>query len=224
MLPLFEAILACNPTRVRALVEAGADVSEVDSDETALTYAVRLNRGACLDVLLSVSPPPSPSLLFLASSMGHVDCVRVLLRAGVDVDFHTPKSDGAKSALQVAIVGDQAACASALIDGGASLRDRVFSRPGSLSLLGLAVDNNSFASFCVLLLKGAHVFDVNKKFDNDVTLVHLAAANNSIEMLSALADAGATFDNALRSDGCSPLDVARAHGANEAADWLLAKS
>jgi ankyrin repeat protein len=91
--PLITAVLARDPIRLRAAIEAGGDVNERDKDgRTPLHHACIENDQTIVDLLLASKADVAPvdndgwTPLHFAARNHHVEIVRTLLQSGSPVD------------------------------------------------------------------------------------------------------------------------------------------
>ncbi|KAJ1629753.1 hypothetical protein T492DRAFT_907346 [Pavlovales sp. CCMP2436] len=122
---LFAACVAGNVGRVCLLLEAGANVNQVDAfHSTALMRASRGGHAECARLLLEVGADANcanvdgRTALAMASRGGHADCVRLLLEAGADANCADADD---LTALMSASFRRHTDCARLLLEAGADV-------------------------------------------------------------------------------------------------------
>lgn len=131
---LLHAALQSHKEKLRVLLELGADPNAVDEEgRNALHYAassvsVVAAEFCALLIQLGVNVngwdrQGLATPLICAAAMGNANVVRVLLKAGADVNagLADARRPGAKTALHWATLARSLVCAQLLIDGGAAI-------------------------------------------------------------------------------------------------------
>ena len=198
--------------------------SPQSQNEEAYPYEVasRLGVEDLLHVLLDHRIGPYPSLdspLALASSCGHLDVVRLLLRKGAAMDVKLSPIYGSptrRSALEGACEGGHLAVAELLIDNGADIHGRNTARDPPIH--AAAVSNN-LDIINLLLKKGVNV---NARNSRGETACHAAVLNDRIESARRLIDANCDLE--LRDDkGNTVLLVCKLFTNPKIIDMLLGR-
>nr|WTB29165.1 ankyrin repeat domain-containing protein [Streptomyces sp. NBC_00830] len=124
---LFVAALMGDTTRVKALLRAGADPEQADSEGTTPLYVASVNGEAEIArLLLAAGAPPNAKSsglgsegtpLCAAACWGHTETVRELLAHGADPNLHEDHGTG-WSPLKWAIHGPHPETADLLITAG----------------------------------------------------------------------------------------------------------
>ena len=192
--------------KLSAILDHGADIDAKDRfTETALMNAADagkletlkelLARGAKIDIVNK----NNRSAFFFATFMGHEDTALELLQAGAkfdvpDKDGYTPLMGAAQNGLVVVV--------NALLERCADVN--VTCRWGNAFLL--AASSNSAPIVSALIDKKADVNVAGESSSGEQgwTALHFAAQNGNLEMIQALAKAGANLD-AVRKGGRTPL-------------------
>ena len=117
--------------------------------------------------------------LIYAAENGRTKCLKVLLKAGADVN----KSDQFGTALKYAICSGSYDCACALINAGADVNNG--------NLLYYAASYNRFRCEELLIKSGA---DVNLPCEDDCAIIFMAAEENRAEFVKLLLQAGAKIN------------------------------
>jgi cytohesin len=187
---LFAAAEAGDLAKAREALAAGANVNAVNPHNlTALLVAsggehlemVRylIGQGAQIDYTAFREGAP----LMLSAYMGQLECLRLFLEAGANVNLAMP--DRGETALHMAAVTGRTVVARMLLDAGADPNLRVGS--------GVATD----------------MFEGNVKLWGETPL-HYAAAYGDEEMIQAMLSAGAD-KRAPNTHGETPLEYAGRH-------------
>lgn len=130
--PASLAVKIRDPETLRVLAKAGCDLdarhhSGFRPDRHDLVaWACEDNNSPCLRVLvdegacLSGSPAKN-SMILEAARSGYIDCLDILIAAGVDLEYSSPSDKPGTTALVVAASHGRMECAQALVDAGCDL-------------------------------------------------------------------------------------------------------
>ncbi|KAJ8600097.1 hypothetical protein CTAYLR_003449 [Chrysophaeum taylorii] len=141
-----------------------------------------------------------------AAQFGFIECVRVLIENGADVDKAT--TDNGATPLLVAALNGHVNCVRLLIVNGADV-DKATTDIGATPLL-MASQNGDVDCVRVLIEMGA---DVDKATtDIGATPLLVASHNGHVDCVRVLIEKGADVDNATTDDGATPLHVASLNG------------
>jgi ankyrin repeat protein len=160
--PLFQAIEAGDPERMRALIAAGANLAETDEDGcfTALGQAAYLGRSAIVRLLLDAGAAAdeksaTATALGAAALGGQVEAAEILVRQGASLD--SADEVGLTPLMHAAHVG-QLAVVRYLVESGADMDQRHrWTRYGQQpSALDYAVQEGFPEIAEYLLERGAH--------------------------------------------------------------------
>src|ERR1700722_9285222 len=95
---LIQAVCNGNKTKIKALIQAGADVHACDSDKrTALMWAAACGYSDIVQTLIEIGSDLNArdkddrTPLILAAMLGHADTVQVLIEAGANIDVRDNK-------------------------------------------------------------------------------------------------------------------------------------
>ena len=142
-------------TLARYLIRAGADVDRPSSAGTPLALAARGPHKELLELLLShgarVHQAEWSDVLLRAAAAGHVDCARLLLDAGAEVNAPADHHGG-PTVLQAAAGQGHVEMATFLLERGANVN-----APGTRTALMTAVEENHLQLVQLLLSAGADV-------------------------------------------------------------------
>ena len=166
--------------------------------EEAMYSALTQNHGKCIEQLTAAGADVNfvhrpRSLLERAAASGSVDNVRLLLKAGADVNQTNPGVNYA--ALLGAVVAGSVECTELLIEAGAdvNLRQKYCTSP-----IIQAVQKGYPEIVQVLLKAGADVNDID--VDNSWTALMLAAWNGHDDVVDVLIKAGADVNRERLND------------------------
>jgi ankyrin repeat protein len=214
--PLTVAVLKRDLTRLRQLLDAGADPNQKDEQGfTPWMWAINFEENDALALLLakisaipaSDASGPGRGKLTMAASLNNMVAVRALLGKGVPPD--SPAIDGA-TPLLVAAASGYTDLMKILLAAGA--KPNTPDQHGDTPLMA-AVRIGSTAA--VKLLLAARV-DPNSKDRMGRTALHWAARSGRVDMVSMLLDAGVAID-VVDKTGRTAMAYARekAHAAIE---------
>jgi ankyrin repeat protein len=192
-------LLACavgNVHKARLLREHGAEL-----DISSIEWAVRNNHINMLHWLLWLGMKPEasdrhyPNALFAACESGAVDCVKLLLKRGIDTNIRD-------SSWQKPInLAKNADIVRLLVNAGADIN---YVDGLGYSVLLTALEKNDIEFVRALLEMGA---DPNKSSVERTPLCY-AAYNNNYEAAKMLLEAGANPNQQTEVDGWFPIEVA----------------
>ncbi len=207
-----------NPQVVQLLIGHGANIEAVETvkGQNALMWAAAKANTAALDALLKAGAKPNAASkagftpLLFAARKGDPKAVSSLLAAGADINYTVP---GGPSPLLTAVTAKKSEAAEVLIAKGADVRLKDGSGNTALHIAAEAGDLSMVRN---LLAKGADVNARNHKIEPDggadqageQTPLMLAAAANHLDVMHALAEAGA--DPLLKAQGGVTLMMAAA--------------
>lgn len=204
------------PNNLKALIEAGADVNDVNHencDWTALMYAARNGRTECVKALiagkadLNIKDNDGWTPLMSAARNGHTECVKALVDAGAD--RHIKLHSNGDFALSLAAFAGYDECVKALIVEQSDLNQQKHN--GETALMLAAAYNNIN---CVKALIAAHA-DLNIQTKNSKkTALHYATEKCYTECAKAIIEAGANL-NLKDSDGNTALHIAVKNGYSD---------
>ena len=214
-----------NDAEVSALLLAGADVNEVDTEgKTALMIAALNGNTALVSLLLKAGADLNhayrpwrysfggKTALILAVEKGHAAVVSLLLKAGAEVD----KTDDGITALMAASGQGHNAVVSLLLKAGAEVNKEYPTEKG-LTALAFAVYHGNADVVSALLAAGA---DVNKARAYGKTELIIAAQKGYAAVVSLLLKAGADVNKA-DEDGKTALIIAIIKGRADLLSLLL---
>lgn len=194
---------------LRALLAAGASPNcflDGDGNAALARAIVQNNRAGCLSALseagakLDVGYAP----LCRAASMGSLDALNALIKAGADVNG---RDSGGWTPLMLACEHGAEECARSLIGAGARLNPPLRARCDSAAGSAVASGHEK----CLELLIAAGI-DLDQADDGGWTPVMLAARDGRTEALSMLIEAGANIDAKLVGRPLCALSMAAANG------------
>ncbi|MCC6365606.1 MAG: ankyrin repeat domain-containing protein [Bryobacterales bacterium] len=226
---LQEAIRQGDLSRMKALLEGGADANAVDEEGTpALMNAALYGGAAHMKVLLergaNVNAKNAAGATALIWAAGDAEKARLLVAAGADVNV---QSMPGRTALQVAATAaNGAATVKLLLDKGAKVdaRDRIdpipvlFTGGGKATPLIEASRVGDVATVRALLVAGA---DVNAKSAQGVTALSEAVLFGRREIVKELLASGAAVDGAVAMSRMPLLSMAAMRGDTAIARMLL---
>ena len=154
------------------------------------------------------------AILLHAASVGHLQCVKKLVRSGVDVKV----APFGVSPLNVAVDSNNIECVNVLIKGEADLN--TINQAGITPLITAIVNNPDDRCLRLLLHNGA---DVNKTDSCGTTPLMFAVENNKINIIKILINKQAKVNRAHDKDGATPLITAAKNGFTECVYELLAQ-
>ncbi|KAI1274243.1 ankyrin repeat-containing domain protein [Xylaria sp. FL0933] len=210
--PLMYAASHGNVAAVRALIDAGANVDEVDIYGQTALHGVVLSEPAegdlgCVDALLLAGADADAlnsngrSTLYMTADRMAVDIGRRLIEAGADVQLRNPFTG--ETPLARAAYFNVVGLVRPLCDAGVSLEpmDRYGDTP-----LFVALEGNSTDAFVLLLRLGANTAHINNA---KRTLLHQAANFASLETMRALTNIGVRGQDATarEKDGLTAQEL-----------------
>eukprot|EP01041_Mallomonas_annulata_P007588 gene7588-15549_t len=212
--PLHVACISGEMKLVNDLLDAGADINDVDEDgESGLHFACYLGHKEIAILLLSKGAHPisnknGDTILDITAQRNDFDLYKALIDNGVDINYID--SNG-YSELHNACAKEKTTSVKYLINAGVDVNMK---SDDGVSALILSVFVGNVDILRCLLDAGA---DPNFISDLGVTAVHAAATSNNIEIISMLIDYGANV-NYISIEGHSAL-----HSAVMYADIELVK-
>jgi ankyrin repeat protein len=185
--PLMLAAGAGNLAVASYLVGAGAAVNAVDhGGKSALVYAAKAGVNGAMTVIMLVEAGAdvnavNGAALCVAVSLQHEEVVRVLLRAGADVNV---VGTGGNTPLILAASGKSATILSALVEAGAKVNAE--NDKGDTALTScLSWDNTAVMFSCILLKAGA----IDRTKHTEAIMLTAAHAGRTEHVIS-MAEAG----------------------------------
>ena len=157
--------------------------------------------------------------LHVAAQSGHLDMVNLLIEHGIDV---TVKDEADRTALTLAVAGNHADCAKALVAAGSDPNTPYVDDDGeSHNLLfdAIMVENEEFA--LLLIEKGADIYHTDEK---KVTTLLQASHRGLTNVVKALIEKTAGkggFLDAASEDGITALIAASSEGQTDCVKLLL---
>ena len=164
--------------------------------------------------------------LTIASSEGHVDIVRELIRAGASMhnneevagaDIHLKSKKDGRTALHIACAKGHLKCAQLLLDAGSRLNEA--DDYDNLTPLILAAGFGHEEVVSELLQKGADIHVKSKEHGR--TALHIACVEGHLKCAQLLLDAGSRLNEADDSDNLTPLILAALFRHEEVVSKLL---
>ncbi len=216
--PLSIAVLKCDTTCAKLLLDAGADLNRCDPfEESPLFAAVASGDADYVQKLLKAGTDINEvhstkgTALCLAVARCQTHCVKLLLDEGADVnqaDYngHTP--------LYLAVSTMNMICTEVLLKAGADVNQA--SHWGKTILME-GVSQNASVYVDMLLKAGADVNSVDK---HGKTSLWIAASKGASDCVKLLLDAGAEVNKGVLV-GTTPLLAAAAMGQKESVKLLL---
>jgi len=197
---LMIAILEDKAGCVDLLIQAGADVNQSNKDgNTALMCAARCGLNQILQALITAGAKLNPkyfssgvSALMLAVSNNHLDCVRILIRSGAQLNL---QDNYQGTALMLAASYDYPDCMRILIRSGAQLN--LQDNRGKTALM-LAAGNNHLDCVRILIQAGAQL---NLQNNNGETALDYARYCWNSKCVTALTRAAANARNTSANIG-----------------------
>ncbi|CAJ1342084.1 unnamed protein product, partial [Effrenium voratum] len=216
-------VLAARPGHlplVQCLLDASADADREVGGRRALHAAAEAGRSDVVDLLLARHANAEAlscngsSPLALAARAGHVDCMKVLLKAAAS----SSSASTLAAPLQEAAKRNHPDAVELLLDHKAA----VDSPPGSASALQLAVQQGHLEVARQLLRRGAATGRTGK---SGAALLHSAVQLCQAETLRLLLDSNADVDQPMQDTdgdtGCTALHLAAQQGFEEGLRLLL---
>lgn len=192
---LTDAAAAGDGSRVKALLEQGADVNAENKDgETALIRAAQGGQVEMMRLLLGEGADPNktgrrgiPVLMIAVGPEGTTETAKMLLNEGADVDA---RNEYGIPALSTAVSFGNREVVKLFLDKGAdpNARWRFPASAGSNSILNEAVHQGDTEIMTLLLNAGG---DVNWKEEDGYTTLTLAVELGNAGMVKFLLDKGA---------------------------------
>lgn len=204
---------------VKLFLDGGMAIDAVDvQGRSALHIAAGAEDGKILALLLdrganvNLGDRNGTTPLCVAADDGHVDNVKMLLRANADIGAHCNVDKN--TPLHIAASRDHGSVVEVLLDAGAVLeaRNRLSNTPLHAAVLG---DNKSVLQ--LLIKAGA---DVAAKNNSGETPLHLAVTRRMASMVKVLLAAGAPLE-ARNKRGATPLWLAANYDSAETAQLLI---
>lgn len=207
-----DLLVACeegNAAKVRQLLKEGVDPNAArTSGASALLYATAGRHTEVLSLLLDAKADPNKTLaglspLFLAAENGDIDAVKLLIRAGANVNakLHAVDEDlkpreGDTALIAAASPTGTAAVVKALVGAGADVNARAAN--GKTAVMQAIASEN--IGVLRALLEARPKLDVRMTDeDSDFDALTLAVGKSKAEMVSMLIEAGA--DPTVKMDG-----------------------
>ena len=169
--------------KVERFVERGMDVNTADSNGTTLLmYAARNGNVELLEYLLKTRPNLliknrfDETAIMLATIQGHLDCVKILAKAGAEIN---PGGEG-WTPLNYAAFAGQTDIAAYLIEQGAQVNERA---PNTMTPLMLAARNGH--TRLVQLLLDSHA-DPSLTTTDGKTAASIAREKNQLQSADLL--------------------------------------
>ena len=214
---LLDAAGTGDVSRVRALLNKGADVNETnEKGATALMWAAGKGDNEIVEVLLAKGADVNAktleglTALLFASNQGHIQTVKVLLNAGADVNAG---AEECHTALLAAALTGHTEIIKLLLNAGADVNARA---EGGDTALTWASLKGHIETVKVLLEKGA---DVNARTESGETAMSLATGKGYTEIVQLL-----TFGQLLTSAEATgkPSEGLGRMNVSEQAPWTAA--
>lgn len=204
-----------------ALITLGADVNAVAqaTPEYLEKLAVMIEEGTVDDNDPHVD---GVTATHVAAQGGHLDCVKALIKAGVDV---TIIDDEDRTPLLLAVKGNYGDVASVLVEAGADPNTLFIDDDGeqhNLLMDSIIVENGDFS--VLLIEKGA---DIYSKDDHKVTTLLQASHRGMIPVVKALLTSHSSSSgeegwvDTPSDEGITPLIAAASEGHVEAVKLLI---
>ncbi|KAK4205444.1 putative ankyrin [Triangularia verruculosa] len=201
--PLCGAVEGIQVTKlemVSLLLDHGADVNSLSQGYTPLQGAAAGNAMEAAKLLLEYGADISihgtyVDALGQASSLGHAEMVRFLLKAGCDPN--RADSQTGLNAIQIAAQDKHPQCIQALLDGGAEIE----APDGRAGPLFLAAGAGCLESVKLLISRGANLEAICQDPDNSgfgFNPLLIAAMQGEVEIVRALLAAGANVRIQIR--------------------------
>ena len=177
-----------------------------------LRLAVRCGHTPVVEMLLRAAPSADDSLLQTAADIGHADVLRVLLRAGCDVNAATSSR---ATPLHFATRAGHQGCVAVLLDADADVNAR--DGDGNTPLIAAAKNCHGALTVIKLLVDARCILD-NRNQDGRTALHYACSKAIGVELLLT---AGASPD-IQDNDGNTPLLLAAVEGFDTVIKSLVA--
>ncbi|MGI9388739.1 MAG: ankyrin repeat domain-containing protein [Boseongicola sp.] len=183
---LHEAAIAGETTKIRELLDAGADVNELDPNGTPLAWAMFGGQVAAAMLLLENGADPNqqvagPTALEAAARLGHLELMTMMLVAGAD-----PNAYDNLSPLGATAKRNDIQLAELLIENGADPNGRISQ---GLTPLHIAAEVGGIEMALLLIGHGA---DVNALTSSGRPPLHFAIQRGHAALAEEFIRAGAT--------------------------------
>ena len=195
-----------NLDEVKLLIKNGYNIEE---QVEYVHHRDTLSKCTSTDTLSKCTP------LIVASSEGHVDIVRELLRAGADI--HNKDSVLGRTALHYACNSGHILVVQLLLDRGSPLNEPDDYDNHTPLILAVYFGHEEVAS--ELLQRGADIHVKSKK--NGRTALHIACLKGHLKCAQVLLDAGSRLNEPDDCDNWTPLIIAAYFGHEVFASELL---
>ena len=195
------------------LIEAGAIVNRCDYHAHAsLCYAVTNNNIECIRLLIKAGADVNFLCpLRYAAANGQIKCLMLLINEGADVN-QVDDYCGGRTPFIWAVMNNQVECASVLIEAGADVN--------LCNPLHYAAEYGHVKCVMLLINGGANVNRIDDSCYKRMSLV-LAVGNNHMECVRLLIDAGADVNGIDDYDIRTPLICAVDYNRIECASILI---
>ena len=192
----------------------------LEGDQRLLTLAILQGSQQVVRALLSTGESPNSmkqdeeSPLMLATTYGHLEIMRMLIRAKADLSFSTGVE---VDALYRALTSGNYFAASLLVDSGLRLEQYKF-RPNEGGLIFHAIKGGSEDAVRLIISYGFHLNIPNAEGETPVTYAVLTGANRRVMELLIVNEADPCERNA---NGDLPYEIARRSVAHSEASHQL---